>query len=151
MKRIKAAFQSLLLVTDTPEHTARSFSIGIFLGFSPLIGLHIILGIVVATGFRLNKTAVLLGIFMNNPWVVVPFYGLSTWVGIQLLGLPEGASLPEAGFFDLLQASFWSRLLSQWRLLIPAVIGSSLLSIILSVCSYFLVLLALRRSTRGEA
>ncbi len=34
----------LLALDDTPERIARAFAVGVFLAFSPLIGLHLLLG-----------------------------------------------------------------------------------------------------------
>ncbi|MDA2926885.1 DUF2062 domain-containing protein [Acidobacteria bacterium AH-259-G07] len=145
MKRIYTTIRSLLLVQDTLERTALAFSLGVFLGFSPLIGLHAILALIVAFAFRLNKVAVLIGASINNPWTIVPYYSFATWFGIQLIGVPEGISLPQVGLSHLLQGEFWTWLLSQWRLLIPAFLGSLVLCTILSLFSYALALILLKR------
>lgn len=145
MKRIHTTIRSLLLVQDTADRTALGFSLGVFLGFSPFIGLHTILALIVAFAFRLNKVAVLIGASINNPWTVVPYYSFATWFGIQLIGVPEGISLPQVGLLDLLQWGFWAWLLSQWRLLIPAFLGSLVLCTILSLISYALALILLKR------
>tara|TARA_B100000949_G_scaffold11051_1_gene8504 strand:- start:111 stop:566 length:456 start_codon:yes stop_codon:yes gene_type:complete len=137
--------RSLSGVKDTPERTSLAFSVGVFLGFSPFLGLHTVLALLLSLLFRFNKTAVLVGIFMNNPWIVLPYYSLATWFGIYLMGFPEGVSIGEIGFYDLLKAEFWYWVVTQWRLLIPACIGSSILSIILSLLSYPLALFLLRK------
>jgi uncharacterized protein (DUF2062 family) len=75
---LQKAFRALIQVDDSPRRTALAFSLGVFLGFSPLLGLHTALGLAAAVLFRLNKIAVLIGVYTNNPWVVVPFYGFAT-------------------------------------------------------------------------
>ncbi|HLV00038.1 MAG TPA: DUF2062 domain-containing protein, partial [Acidobacteriota bacterium] len=97
MNNIRKIFRALIGISDTPERTALAFAIGTFIGFSPLIGLHTILGIAVALLFRLNRVAVLVGVWTNVPWITVPFYGFATWFGVQLMGLPQGVELPTVG------------------------------------------------------
>ena len=146
MKFIRTTPRSLLLIRETPEKTALAFSVGVFCGFSPFMGFHTILGLVAAIAFRLNKTAVLIGVFMNSPWLLAPYYTFATWFGVQLMGLPAGVSLAEIGLSDVLGAEFWYSIASQWRLLIPAFVGSFLLSIILSLLGYGLALFLIRRT-----
>ena len=52
----------LLHAHDTPERTAAAFALGVFLGFSPLLGFHTGLGLILAFALKLNRVAVLLGI-----------------------------------------------------------------------------------------
>ncbi len=146
MKFIRTTLRSLLLIRETPEKTALAFSVGVFCGFSPFMGFHTILGLVTAIAFRLNKTAVLIGVFINSPWLMAPYYTFATWFGVQLMGLPAGVSLAEIGLSDVLEAEFWYSIASQWRLLIPAFVGSFLLSIILSLLGYGLALFLVRRT-----
>jgi len=142
---VQRALHALLQINDVPERIALAFALGVLIGFSPLLGLHTVLGLALAVLLRLNKVAVLIGVYMNNPWVVVPFYGFSTWMGLQLTGLPDGISLPPVGFLELFSWEFWNWLVSQWRLLIPALIGSTILCIVMAVLAYPLALFVLRK------
>jgi uncharacterized protein (DUF2062 family) len=142
---LRKAISSLLKVPDTPERTALAFAIGIFIGFSPVLGLHTLMGVAVAFLFRLNKIAVMLGVWSNVPWLILPFYSFATWVGVKLIGLPEGITPPEIGFSDLLQADFWLWLGSQWKLLIPMFAGSLLISVIMAILAYPAALFMIRR------
>jgi len=146
MKFIRTTLNSLLLVQDTVEKIALAFSVGVFLGFSPFIGLHTILGFIAAAIFRLNKTAVLIGLFINNPWLMIPYYTFATWFGIQLVGLPSGVSLAEIGLQDMLDLDFWYWIASQWKLAIPAFMGSLFISIVLAILSYVVALFLIRKT-----
>ena len=64
---VKRWLDALLHVNDTPERTARAFALGVFLGFSPFLGLHTIVAIAVAFLFNMNRVAVLLGVYSNLP------------------------------------------------------------------------------------
>src|SRR5512136_1280559 len=129
MHLFKDLLKKLLQIEDTPERTALAFSIGIFLGFSPFLGLHTLTGIAIAFLFKLNRVAVLLGVWSNTPWWLVPYYMIATWMGMWVMGFPmEWATLremfrsgAEQGF---LSPDFWNRLASQWGLLLTFMIGS---------------------------
>ncbi|MBA2704447.1 MAG: DUF2062 domain-containing protein [Blastocatellia bacterium] len=83
----RSTFRRLLALDDPPERTAFAFSIGVFIAFSPLLGLHTILATLVAFLFRFNKIAVYTGTFINNPFVtLVPIIISSYAIGAFLLG-----------------------------------------------------------------
>src|SRR4030067_2154105 len=85
MGHLKDFIKKLLHIEDTPERTALAFSIGIFLGFSPFLGLHTLTGLAIAFLFKLNRVAMLLGVWSNTPWWLVPYYTLATWLGMRVV------------------------------------------------------------------
>src|SRR3954463_1061004 len=96
----RTAFRRLLAIDDPPERTALAFSIGVFIGFSPFLGLHTILATLLAFIFKFNKIAIYTGTFINNPFLtLVPIIIVSYGVGAFILGRPLG--IPPEGI-DLL-------------------------------------------------
>ena len=157
MVRIKNLIKKLLHIEDTPERTALAYSIGIFLGFSPFLGFHTLGGIAVAFLFGLNRIAVLLGVWSNTPWWIVPYYGVATWLGMWLTGFQfERESLEEMFRLGMekgfLRSDFWGCLTSQWGFLISFVIGSLVLATLLGLALYPLSLKGIKvyRSRRKE-
>ena len=69
--------------TRTTRRSGRrlAYAVGVFFGFSPFLGLHTILGLVVAFAFNLNRVAVLLGVYSNLPWILPAYYTLATMLG----------------------------------------------------------------------
>src|SRR5919199_6910934 len=93
---LRAAFRRLLALDDPPERTALAFSLGLFIAFSPLLGLHTVLATALALLFRFNKVAIYAGTFVNNPFLTLaPIIVASYAVGAFLLGRPVG--LPAEG------------------------------------------------------
>ena len=141
MRRFKDLLQKLLHIKDTPERTALAYSIGIFLGYSPFLGFHTLLGLAIAFLCKLNRVAVLLGAWSNIPWWLVPYYMVATWIGMWVIGFqPENQSLKEMfqsgveqGF---LSSNFWTQVISQWGLLLSFMIGSLILAFLLSLIAY---------------
>jgi uncharacterized protein (DUF2062 family) len=136
----------LLKLDDTPQRVALAFAIGVALAFSPLLGLHTLLGLMVAFIFGLNRVAILVGLFVNNPWTLVPIYGAAAYVGGWLIGFPASAALPDFGWQQLWRSSFWLQLVQQWRILKPVLVGSAILSVASAILSYMLALYILQKA-----
>jgi uncharacterized protein (DUF2062 family) len=83
--RFRLWLDQLLHTHDTPQRTAAAYAVGVFFGFSPFLGLHTILGLIVAFTFNLNRVAVLLGVYSNLPWILPAYYTLATMLGATLL------------------------------------------------------------------
>lgn len=145
----RAAVRRLLAIDDPPERTSLAFAIGVFIAFSPLLGLHTILATLIAFLFRLNKVAIYTGTFINNPFLtLVPIIVASYAIGAFVLGRP--LALPAEGMLllkepHLLTADYWQRLAAQgWSVLLPFAIGGTVLSIVCSLIAYPLTLRLLR-------
>jgi uncharacterized protein (DUF2062 family) len=145
----RAAFRRLLAIDDPPERTALAFSIGVFIAFSPFLGLHTIIATAIAFAFRFNKIAIYTGTFLNNPFLtLVPIIIASYGVGALLLGLP--LKIPDDGVEllrdpHLLTGSYYKQLFGQsWHVVKPFAVGGMVLSVICSLGAYPLTLRALR-------
>ncbi len=145
----RATIRRLLALDDPPERTALAFSIGIFIAFSPFLGLHTIMATALAFAFRFNKLAIYAGTFVNNPFLtLVPILLASYALGALLLGMPSG--LPDEGLEllkhpHLTDRTYWRSLFDHSRdLLVPFAIGGMLLSVVCSLVAYPLTLRLLR-------
>jgi uncharacterized protein (DUF2062 family) len=146
----RAAFRRLLAIDDPPERTALAFSIGIFIAFSPFLGLHTIMATVIAFVFRFNKIAIYTGTFINNPFLtLVPIIIASYAVGAFFLGRP--LAIPDAGVEllknpELFSGDYYQRLFVQsWGIVWPFAVGGTVLSVVCSLLAYPLTLWALRK------
>lgn len=128
---IRTRLHNLLHLDDPPHRLALALSVGVFIAFSPLFGLHIVLGLFVAWAFRLNTTAVILGALVSNPWTVAPIYGASLWVGIKIWG--RHREIPPIQWDTLTLETFRTQLAPY---LIPFVIGTHLLGVIAAALTY---------------
>lgn len=144
----RATIRRLLAIDDPPERTALAFTIGVFITFSPLLGLHTIIATLLAFLFRFNKVAIFTGTYINNPFTLVPIIIVSYGIGSFLLGRP--LRIPPEGIELLkhphpLTGSYYRQLFtSSWYLVGPFAIGGMLLSVVCSLASYPLTLRWLR-------
>lgn len=150
---LRKGFERLLHTHDTPERTAAAYALGVFWGYSPLLGLHTLLGLVTAFALNLNRVAVVIGVYSNLPWTLAPYYTLATLGGATLLGADvppglmaefratlDGFSLQELGhLLRLLEPLFWSY-----------VVGSTIGAVIAAAIAYR-VSLTFIRSYRAHA
>ena len=151
----RKTFRRLLAIDDPPERTALAFAIGVFIAFSPFLGLHTIMATAVAFMFRFNKIAIYAGTFINNPFLtLVPIIILSYAVGAFLLGQPM--SIPEEGLALLKNPQIFSgdyyRLLfiQSWNIVWPFSVGATALSVVCSLLAYPLTLRMLRAYRRRK-
>lgn len=86
---MNAALTKLLHLKDTPHRTALAFGTGVFVAFSPFLGLHSVMAIAIAFVFGLNRIAVLSGAWINF-WALAPCYAFGTLIGAFLLGMDAG-------------------------------------------------------------
>ena len=150
----RATFRRLLALDDPPERTALAFSLGVFIAFSPFLGLHTILATLIAFLFRFNKVAVYAGTFINNPFLtLVPIIIASYGIGAFFLGRP--LRIPAAGVEllrhpHLLTAAYYRQLFEEsWDIVWPFTIGGMTLSVVCSLVAYPVTSSLLRRRSRG--
>jgi uncharacterized protein (DUF2062 family) len=133
--------QALLHLHDTPERTAAAFALGVFFGFSPFIGLQILLSMSMAFALRLNRAAVFIGLNANLPWFLVPWYTLTTIAGAWLTGveLPDNAGDQIALLFSSspFSRAFWERAWTVVRpLLVPVLVGPTMGAAVVGAASF---------------
>lgn len=138
--------QKLVTLDDSPHRIALGFAVGVFLAFTPLLGLHTVLGLLIAFAFGLNRVAVLVGVFVNNPWTLFPIYGLATYVGGLFVGFPSSLPLAALGFGEIFKSRFWIEVAGAWGFWKPLLLGSAILSCTAAALSYLLVLFVITRA-----
>ncbi len=102
----------------TPHSIAAGFACGVATGITPLLGLHIILGVLLAYIVRGDYLAVVVGTTIANPWTF-PFICVANYeLGQLLLGGPVGDPWAAVGLFKQLADELFGLL---WPLLTGAV------------------------------
>jgi uncharacterized protein (DUF2062 family) len=140
--------RSLLQLEDSPRRTALSFAVGVWIAFFPVWGIHTLMALGLAFLFRLNRSAILLGAWINNPWTVAPLYTLGTFVGCLLLGAPpEGVHwIDWAGHGSALRIVAAELRPYLW----PFVVGNTVVGVVSGLLSYVAVRTTLeRRAVEG--
>ena len=136
--------QLLAGMSPSPRRTAAAFALGVFLSFSPFLGLQIALGMSAAFLLRLSRPAVFVGLCANLPWILVPWYTMTTVLGGMLLDRPIAADFRPR--LDALMAlSFYSRQFREQALELLApffwsfIIGSTICAAVLGIAAYLIM------------
>ncbi len=132
----------------TPKVTAMSFAGGIALAFSPLVGLHLLLVVVISRIFKLNALLLLAGSLFHNPWTMLPIHALGLVTGDllvhgRIVSLELVHQLPwgEIGFTTIFNGQFWAQNREFVHQIIgPFVVGSLFWSMVMGVTAYALSL-----------
>ncbi len=137
----KERLREILSVNEPPHKVAAAFSVGIFIGMSPLLGIHTLLGIFLAWQLKLNKLVTLIGVYVTNPWTIVPIYTFGTWIGMKILGVEQ-----------IIPPIDWSHmtlkiLVDDFKhLLLPFIVGSTIAGAGAAVIAYILIYWAVKRN-----
>jgi len=138
---LKEKLRQILSIKDSPHRIALAFAAGVFIGMSPLLGVHTLLGIAVAWQLKLNKFVTLVGVYVTNPWTIVPIYTFGTWVGLKLLGIENVA--PSVDWSHVTLITLWEEFRG---LLLPFVVGSTFVGCLASVAGYVVIYKAVKRN-----
>ena len=86
-ERLRTRFDHVVGVHEQPERLAAAWAVGLTIGFSPLMGLHTVLALLLALIFRLNKVDVFLGTLVINPWTLPVYFPVAVFVGKRITGV----------------------------------------------------------------
>lgn len=147
--------RQIAIDSDCPERTAAAFALGVFLSFSPFLGLQTIVGLSLAFALRMSKAAVFIGLWANLPWFMLPWYTLTTVGAAFLLRIPVssdlGARLAAVMEHPIYRTVFWDRLADVagpflWAFLLGPTIGA----VVVGGISYVALLRVLPRQSSGS-
>jgi uncharacterized protein (DUF2062 family) len=149
----RRAMLLLLAEGEPPQRRAGALALGVFLSFSPLLGLQVAVGMLVATLLRLNRVLVFVGLCVNLPWFTVPYYAAVTEVAARALGWPApshlAAGLSGVVRYSVVSSLFWREFAALLRpLLWPYAVGSSVAATLLALVTYRAALVAVRSERR---
>ena len=144
--------------TTRPSGPLSAYALGVFFGFSPLLGLHTVLGLIFAFALNLNRVAVLLGVYSNLPWILVPYYTLATWLGATILRTRAAARRARSGSVDGLENRSWTEFRTAavalkpvlWAFTLGSTIGAVLLALIAYRVSFVMITTHRQRLHRSQ-
>jgi uncharacterized protein (DUF2062 family) len=123
----------------TPRQTAAAFAIGVFFSFSPFLGFQVLFGFALAFTFRLSRTVMFAGLCTNLPWLMLPWYAVTTAAGAMIVEGPVMADVRPAlaRLFELplTGPAFWTQALDilapfLWSFVFGSVAGALLLGVV---------------------
>ncbi len=142
-KRIKKFFIfRVLSLDDTPHRIALGVAIGIFVTWTPTIGLQMALTVALSLLLRANKFVGVPFVWLSNPFTLVPVYGPNYLLGSWILGgnytwstfisTIEEATACEGGWLATMGA-WWNATMSIFA---PLWLGSIIVGLVLGLITY---------------
>ncbi len=146
MKYVRERIRGIFKLNDSPNQLAAAFAVGIFIAFSPTIGLHTVSCLLFAWMFRLNKLVVFTAAFINNPWTIMPLYGFCLWLGMKITA--AGSTMPSIAWNELTFRNAYAVLAPY---LWPFVVGTLVAGTVAALVSYVLMYRAVVRYRKSGA
>ncbi len=160
--RVKNLWHRLIALESSPRAIALGTSVGIFVAFSPTVGLHMLLAAALATALRANPIPAAAMAWITNPITIAPIFTLTYKIGIVFWTPRSHLGVEEQLKRLLYQLTHRSETLSVtdslheiMRLgsdfLMPLLIGGAMLGLALAALSYPIVLWAVVRARQSIA
>lgn len=134
----------ILRLSASPHAVAAGVAAGVLASSTPFIGLHFILGFVIAFFIGGNMIAAALGTFFGNPLTFPIIWATTFKIGNQILG-GAGSPMDDEELVDQLLTQSFESVLPIFK---PMLVGAIPLGATLSVVSYVLVFAAVRTYQR---
>lgn len=88
LTHIRSLGERLMALEQSPHKLALTCALGVFIGISPLMGLHTVMTFFFAWFFSINIAALFaVSVLVNNPWTMVPVYSFDHFFGTWLFRL----------------------------------------------------------------
>ena len=164
--RMRPVFRWLVLHRGSPQEIAGGFSLGLFIAFTPTIGLQIVLALFMATALNLNQSAAILAVWITNPITIPAIFSLNYWLGSLIWEGPSVIVVSHRLFelasqlttFDLWAIADQLSAVAEFGMdiIVPLIWGSIIAGTFSATLSYvillrFLTFLFARRARRKEA
>jgi len=135
-----------MLGSDSPPETvAASFAIGVAISFTPLLGLHWIIALLLAVILKLNKVDVLLGTLVVNPITLPPVAAVAIPIGRLLLRARREA-VAHLPWHEMFRRSFWTAAGPTMKAIgVQMAVGMFFLSVIAGALTYVVLVNLIRR------
>ncbi len=133
---LRRRYYRFINFNGTPRKIALGFALGIMVGMTPFLGVHIITCVSLAAMLGWSKLTALLGCQITNFLTAPLIYPLNYWVGLKLIGMSNDVKWTKvsdgAEMFDLMKQSP--------QILVDLFVGGVIVGMPLAIAAYIAVL-----------
>lgn len=143
-ERLRATWQRLMTIEDTPHNIAMGVFIGVMVAYQPIVGLQMIVGAIICKVIGANVIASLPMAWITNPVTIVPiFYGTyklgEVFTGGQLSYEELERRFATIADIDGIFNAFVEGTRLLWDIMWPMVLGGLLVGVVNGLLFYYLV------------
>ena len=152
------AMRSIVTLKGSPGAIALGAAIGVFVAFTPTVGLQMVLAALIATLVGASRPAAIIPAWITNPLTIPPIFALTYWVGSLFWSGPPVADVYArlVTVIKGLEKLSWYAFVEQFKaffkigaeLFIPLCIGGAIVGCVCAAASYPLVLWAVHSYRR---
>ena len=145
--RIFDRARTLLHLDDPPWRLALALAVGVFISCTPLYGVQTVLALVLATVFRLNKAATVVGTWLNLPWFAPFVYAAALKIGAWVLAEVRNREAESLAllFGTPLRMSLHDLVSVLPDISLALVIGTTVVGLVAGTATYLIALGMIRR------
>ncbi len=148
--RSRPVLRWVIKLRSSPRAIAGGLGLGTFIAFTPTVGVQLILAVIFATIFNLNRPAAMVPVWITNPITVAPIYTFNYWLGAKIWSGPPlsevsalfidiGRTMASLDFWDI-REQFVAVLHMGGEILTPLLLGSIAVGGITGLLAYILSL-----------
>ena len=147
---MRPVFRWFFRLRGSPQAIAGGFSLGLFIAFTPTIGVQIVLAFFLATALNVNRPAAVLTVWITNPLTIPVIFSFNYWLGSLILEGPSVAFVSRRLFelaSQLTKIDLWAitdQLSAVAELgmdiIVPLILGSIIAGAVCSILSYVILL-----------
>lgn len=152
--RIRPVFRWIVRLRSSPGAIAGGFSLGLFIAFTPTVGLQVILAVILATILNVNRPAAIMAVWVTNPVTIPAIFTFNYWLGSHLWAGPSvslvsqhlaklAARLTTLDIWEITDQLKAVAELGQ-EIIIPLLLGSIIVGVIVAAVSFIILLKLLR-------
>jgi len=138
---LKRIYERFVKIRGEPHKIALGFSLGLFVGMSPSMGVQMPIAIFIAALLKWNKISSAAGVWIKNPLTAPFIYSITYFTGARILGIKKGFHPPAEMDIGLLEKFAQKAPEIIWALLL----GGLIIGIPLAVAGYYLSLAAVKQ------
>ena len=147
---LRKALRRIMYSRSSTPSIAAGVALGVFVGFTPTVGLQMLIAALLATAFRVNVLAAVVPVWITNPFTLMPIYFFEFQVGSWVTGSRGGAQVI-GRLTDLFEKASEISIRDFWRttgrvlsatgqlggdVLVPLVVGSLIVGVVSAAAVY---------------
>ncbi|MEE4240856.1 MAG: DUF2062 domain-containing protein [Desulfopila sp.] len=152
--RLRPILRWIIKLRSSPRAIAGGLGVGTFVAFTPTIGIQLILAVLLATLFNMNRPAAMIPVWITNPVTVAPIYTFNYWLGsrvwegpplseVSSLFVSIGRTMAHLEFWNV-KDQFLAVVQISKEIFIPLLLGSIAIGVVTGLLVYTFTLSLLR-------
>jgi uncharacterized protein (DUF2062 family) len=148
--RMRPVLRWFFRLRGSPQAIAGGFSLGLFIAFTPTVGVQIFLAFFLATALNVNRVAAVLAVWITNPLTIPVIFSFNYWLGSLIWEGPSVAVVSRRLFelaSQLTNIDLWAitdQLSAVAELgtdiIVPLILGSMIAGAFASILTYIILL-----------